>query len=431
MPLPRFLPRTQACAAADETAGGCVSRTTLTAQGTAIVDFPREPAVNPNPSDPRGELGAFGSAAPESPGRERETAAGTPSRWKWLVRAAKLLVAIAVIVGLGFAAKESLSQWRAGTERLRSQVAEVDRALARSDDSQRRAALHSRREQLIASMPTVANLDWNRIAAASVLYGLALVPPGLLLRQAVCSFDQRCRISTAVAAQLLGHVGKYVPGKAMVVVLRVGALSADRVQRIPATVSVFMETLLMMAVGAAVGGLVICWLPVPGWMLAGAAAVAGAATVPTLPPVLRLAARYVTKVQAETPERSGWRAGWRVFFAGWFYSLLAWVLIGAAFTLLLQAIPSPDPLPTSLALYPVAVAAIALGMVAGFASLLPGGAGVRELVLTAVLAPAVGVAHGLLAAIAARLMFMGVEVVLAGAAWLWLRWLAPGRPDRS
>lgn len=337
-------------------------------------------------------------------------------RRRVLVRGGKTLIAIVVVVGLAFAANESLRQWRAGADRLKEMVAEIDRELQQVDDSQRRAALKARREHLIHSLPTPANLDWQRIAVACGVYAIALVPPGLLLLTAVRSFDQPCRVRTAVAAQLLGHVGKYVPGKAMVVVLRVGALSGDGVRTIPATVSVFIETLLMMAVGAAVGGMVVCWLPVPSWIVVAAVGATVVASLPTLPPVLSRVTRYVTHVQPDASPQSGWG----VFLAGWGCSLLSWGLIGAAFTLLLSAIPSPQALPPWIHQYPVALAAISLGMVAGFASLLPGGAGVRELVLTAVLAPSVGVAHGLLAAIAARLMFLAVEIVVAAGAWVWL-----------
>ena len=60
-------------------------------------------------------------------------------------------------------------------------------------------------------------------------------------------------------------------------------------------------------------------------------------------------------------------------------------------------------------------------MVIGFASLLPGGAGIRELVVTTVLAVALGATHAILAAIAARILFVVVEGCVALSSTLWLK----------
>ncbi len=225
-------------------------------------------------------------------------------------------------------------------------------------------------------------------------------------------------MGTAIAAQLVGHVGKYVPGKAMVVILRAGALRRDGVRPLAATVSVFLETFLMMAVGGAVAGIVVMWLPVPSWIAITAVLVAILASLPTLPPILRRVAARVSKVDVAEIDA---KIGMGLFAAGWGWSVIGWLLIGASFTTLITAIPSSAPSPPLLELFATATAAISLAIVVGFASLLPGGAGVRELVLITVLSVSIGSVHGLLAAIAARIMFIVVESVLAGAAWIWLR----------
>ena len=69
----------------------------------------------------------------------------------------------------------------------------------------------------------------------------------------------------------------------------------------------------------------------------------------------------------------------------------------------------------------VCTAAISLAVVIGFASLLPGGAGVRELVVTTVLSVVIGPSHAILAAIAARIMFAVCEAFVALCCWIWLR----------
>ena len=134
-------------------------------------------------------------------------------------------------------------------------------------------------------------------------------------------------------------------------------------------------------------------------------------------PVLSLAAKRFT--HSDRPLPPG--AATRLFVAGWICSLASWLLIGASFTAITYAIPSGTPMPPLATGYAVSTAAISLAMVIGFASLLPGGAGIRELVLTTVLGVSLGPAHGLIAALTARLVFLVVEAVWGSFAWLWLR----------
>ena len=312
---------------------------------------------------------------------------------KHLVRVAKWVIAGIVAIGLYYAVRSSIDQWNAENSKLRGQIADLDQQIDSQSDPATRRELISERSRLQASIPTLGNLDWALIALATLTYGLALLPPGFVLAAAVRSLGENVRLPTAMASQLLGHAGKYVPGKAMVIVLRAGGLATDGVSVVTSTISVFMETLLMMAVGAAVAGLVICWLPVPTWMIAAAGAVAVTASVPTLPPILKRVAAKVAhrRPQQNPPDRP--TSSLKFFVVGWSWSLLGWLLIGVSFTLLVAAIPSPTELPSPILLCAVSTAAIALGMVVGFASLLPGGAGVRELVLTTVLAQAIGTAH--------------------------------------
>lgn len=339
------------------------------------------------------------------------------NRRQILMRVAKGCIALLVVVGLFFAVRAAVEQWRGEQQKLQAAIAGLSEEISRTTDPISQDELQQERLRLQRNIPNAANLRWHWIGLAALFYAASLVPPGFLLHRAVRSMGESPRLRTAIAAQLLGHVGKYVPGKAMVIVLRSGALSKDGVRVVVSTLSVFMETFLMMAVGAALAGLVICWLPVPNWLMVMAVLVAVAACLPTLPPFLRLVAGRVAKVEDPISPR----AASRLFAAGWFYSLLAWLFIGASFTSLIYAIPTSGELPGLASVYAVATAAISLAMVAGFASLIPGGAGVRELVLATILGVSLGPAHALLAAIAARLVFIVVEACLGAAAWAWLR----------
>ena len=340
-----------------------------------------------------------------------------------LVRAAKILIGLVVVLGLVWATKTALDQWQEHTNQLRAEIADFDERIASEPEPATRSELESKREALAASLPTFSNLNWFRVCMSMLLYTIGIFVPGFVLRAALRSLGERPSLRLAIAAQLLGHAGKYVPGKAMVILLRIGALSQENVNPVRSTVSVFMETLLMMAVGAAVACVVIVWLPVPVWMKWCAVTVAVLASLPTVPPVLKYVAARVSNNELEAINSNSERASSLSFFIqGWSWSLVSWMFIGASFTMLVSAIPSMTGSSTNpLVLAAVSTAAIALAVVVGFVSLLPGGAGIRELVLTTILATAIGAAHALLAALAARLMFIVVEGACAGGAWMWLR----------
>ncbi|MEM8912835.1 MAG: hypothetical protein AAGC97_13800 [Planctomycetota bacterium] len=275
-------------------------------------------------------------------------------------------------------------------------------------------------------------MAWFRVSLSGLVYAVGLLPPAIVLYQVTGASGCRTHaggptLTRCVAAQLLGHAGKYVPGKAVVIVLRVGALRG--VQQRPvgfatrATMSVFFETLLMMSVGGSFAGVLLWSTPLPTWVHAGAAAMAVLAAIPTLPPVMRSLLQRVAGRRLEDPlePAATWQPnemGWPLLFAAWFWSLLSWLCIGTSFALLITAIPIEEVNPaTRIQLWLAASSAISLGMVLGFASLVPGGAGVREYVTLLVLTPVIGPTHGLLSVIAARMLFIVVEAIMAAISY--------------
>lgn len=338
------------------------------------------------------------------------------------LRVAKWVIAVLVVGGLWIAGRSAVTQWKEEKSKVQQQIESIDSELEAATQVEREALL-LRRETLVASLPNWTSIRWHYVLAAGFLYGLGLLPSGFLLRRALVSLGQRPRTGTVLAAQLMGHIGKYVPGKAMVIVIRAGVLARDGVKPVQATMSVFLETFLMMAVGGAVAGIVVLWLPVPTWISFMAGGIAIVASLPTFPLVLKVVAKRLIKDFSAVADGE---IGWGLFFAGWAWSSLSWLLIGASFTVLVSAIPGFSAMgenvaPSLVELYLVCTAAMSLAVVIGFASLLPGGAGIRELVVTTVLAVSIGTTHAILAAIAARLLFATVEGVVALCSWLWLR----------
>ncbi|MDF1843993.1 MAG: lysylphosphatidylglycerol synthase domain-containing protein [Rubripirellula sp.] len=340
------------------------------------------------------------------------------ARRQMIKRGVKLVIACVVAIGLFFAVRNSIQQWQNERDNLELRLVELDRELAAATSIETVNQIREEQQRIRDSVPSFQNLNWSLIALAALLYAIGLVPNGILLHHALHALGQQPRLAMSISAQLIGHVGKYVPGKAMVIVLRTGVLSRDGVKVLPATISIFIETFMMMAAGATLAALIVIWLPVPGWVAWLAFGIAVLAILPTLPPVLRFAAARVSKTSEVREDK---RIGYGLFVVGWGWSILAWACIGAAFASLIMAIPTAIDMPSFGMVYAIGTAAISLAVVAGFASLLPGGAGIRELVLTTILSVSFGAAHGLLAAIAARILFLVIEVLLASAGWCFLR----------
>jgi uncharacterized membrane protein YbhN (UPF0104 family) len=220
-----------------------------------------------------------------------------------------------------------------------------------------------------------------------------------------------------LAGYFLGHLGKYVPGKAMVFLLRIPPIRARGVSIATGVVSIFVETLVWMGVGAAWGSLSLMRTPVPDWMVWGSIACGLGALLPTLPPIFRHLVAILSKSRVgRLPEEVSRGLDWSLMLWGWSILSLGWILLAASLAALLLALQGPSPTLSigSPSLWAASMAAISLSMVAGFLSLLPGGAGVRELVVSLILQPLVGPVAALLAALGIRLVSLLAELLWIG-----------------
>jgi uncharacterized membrane protein YbhN (UPF0104 family) len=354
-------------------------------------------------------------------------------------RIAKAIIAMIVVIGLALATRGAVDQWNQQRDAAQQRVAEINRLIETETSVDQRRRLEVRLNSARAEVPSFENLRWSKIGLAGLLYAMSLIPGGIVLYEATRAVGYRVPVGEAVSAQIVGHLGKYVPGKAMVVVIRAGRLASAGVPVLAGSISVFLETFLMMAVGAAIAGCLIFQLPVPRWIAWTALIFGIVATLPTLPPIMTWVVQRVSRHKgiatesAEEPLRgtetlpvgvsetesraTGAPPGtpasgdWRFFVSAWGWQLVAWVLIGTSFFCLVDSIPGGSNPFSASTVFAASLASIALAMVVGFASLLPGGAGIRELTTAVVLAPVVGPSQALLAAILARLLFIVVELL--------------------
>jgi hypothetical protein len=195
----------------------------------------------------------------------------------------------------------------------------------------------------------------------------------------------------AIRAYYVGHLGKYVPGKAMVVVLRTGMIAGNRVHAGIAAASVFLETLTWLAVGSfwAAAYLAISLSLLRGQHLAfwGAIGLMVLAGLPTFPPVFKRLARLagIGRSDPVVAEKVN-RLDYRVLLLGWLGMGIGWTIMGLSYwaTLRGMGVPGADVLQE----LPRFTASVALATVMGFMVLLvPGGLVVREAALVGLILP--------------------------------------------
>jgi uncharacterized membrane protein YbhN (UPF0104 family) len=226
-------------------------------------------------------------------------------------------------------------------------------------------------------------------------------------------------------AYYVGHLGKYVPGKAMAVILRTALIQSHRVDTSIAVASVFLETLTMMAVGGciAVPVLAVRFLHNP-LFIAAAVFTAVVAGLPTLPPVFSRLARLLG-VGRLSPAVAGKLAGfdYGTLVCGWTAMVCGWVLMGVSLWATLRGLDFEANLAESWYVY---TAIVAMAVVVGFASMIPGGLLAREAVFTGLLAPLLGcdASTALLVAAALRLAWVVAELLISAILYP-VRWVLP------
>ncbi len=263
-------------------------------------------------------------------------------------------------------------------------------------------------------------IDWSQVrygylTLAAGLYLVGMLPMGWYWHRLLNRFGHHPPLLATLRAFYVGHLGKYVPGKAMVVVLRTGLLARFGVPSTVAAVSIFAETLTMMSVGAfiAAATLSILYRQFP-WLILLATGLMIGAGVPTLPPAFRFLVRKM-KLSRLDPQIDQTLQAYtmRVVAYGWAANLVGWWLLGMSLWAVIVALPiSPATVPLGVFL-PRLTASVSLAVVAGFLSLLPGGVLVREFVLNQLLVQPFGRPTAVVSAILLRLIWLVSEAVIS------------------
>ncbi len=259
---------------------------------------------------------------------------------------------------------------------------------------------------------------WAYLGGAALCYLAAHGVFGTFFYQLLRRHDDSLRYTTAVRAYAISQVGKYVPGKAWVILLRVWLLRDTPMTRSTVAVCGTLETLTSMGAGAALG---LACLPWAGFAVPAGFVVALAILFVAPLGMVLLGGRAASLAKRLTASKLAWpELPIALLVRGFAQGLIGWCLVALSLHLALVAL-LPDPATASQLDPRGELAASCLGYVAGFAALIvPGGVGARELVyqqlVGAQLAGLVGgaEAHAALVAVALRLVWTAAELAVIG-----------------
>lgn len=260
---------------------------------------------------------------------------------------------------------------------------------------------------------TWRQVEFHWLALSGVVYLAATAPCWIFWHRTLQAMGQRPGWLESLRAYYIGHLGKYVPGKALVVVIRSGLIRSPRVDTSIAVAAVFVETLTMMAAGAFVAAAIIAVLyRDQTWLLALAIGMMICIGGPTVPPIFRRVVKLLG-VKKVNPDIEHALAGldWRLMLFGWLVNFVGWGLMGLSLWLTLRALPTIVAVPVELEHLPRVTCCVALALVAGFLSMVPGGIVVREYVVMTLLSGTFGILAATICAIVSRLVGLLAELL--------------------
>ena len=271
------------------------------------------------------------------------------------------------------------------------------------------------------------------LVLAGICYVVGLAPVTVFWNRVMRAAEQHVGMFETFRAWWVSQIVKYIPGKAMVLIVRTGMLQDPKIETTVVAASVFVETLTMMAVGSLLSFVVLLTVnwqelntlfgnltslgDIAKLMENNAFITTAAALVmfvgmglPTWPPAMRFLVKIlgVGKLNPTAAKKLG-GVPYQVLIVGWITICAGWFIQGLGLWATLRALG----VDASLRDLPMNAATVAMSTVAGFISLIPGGAGVRELVQTELMVGDYGQGPALVATIIWRLVMLVSEVILS------------------
>ena len=270
---------------------------------------------------------------------------------------------------------------------------------------------------------------WLLLAAACYLVGW--LPSVWFWRRMMFELGATPGFSETNRAYFCGHLGKYVPGKALSLVIRSSMLKSNGTSVPVSAISATLETLGVMGVGLTVWLALApvtlpddVWNSFPGWLQTlrnpwwitpAIVAVGATIAVPLSSKLLSLVAWKMTPDEFRGQNaKESLRVSPRVLLFGSAVFLATWALHGLSLGLCLRGI-GVETSAWQLANWPLWSCAVAGATSVGFFALFaPGGLGIREGLLIATLQSSVGGRAAVAVAAVYRLICFVSELLAAG-----------------
>lgn len=258
------------------------------------------------------------------------------------------------------------------------------------------------------------------LALSGLFYALGWAPSIWFWNNLLRSMGESPGWMLCGKAYFAGHLGKYVPGKAGVLLLRAGVLKGRDHRFGAGVLTSAYETLTVMGIGLVVAGSLAPALVPPEtfsrwsenlpivlesrWIPGAALCLVSLLSIPVVSVILSKLAHKLSSAEAPDVRISNMQLlkGYGAFF-------ICWSLLGLSLGAALQSVSDR---PFSLAQWPVWTAAVSASTVIGFfAVFAPGGLGVREgiMIETLRIQPDIPQSQAVFAAVLLRLVWIATE----------------------
>lgn len=257
-------------------------------------------------------------------------------------------------------------------------------------------------------------LHYGFLTAAGIAYLLGLCCSVTFWWLSLISLGQHPVPIRVPWAYFVGHLAKYVPGKALVVLLRTVLVKGPHCRIEVAATTVVYETVVFMGVGAILAALVVLvYGPLSEHLNYVHIALLLCGVVPfVIPPVFNAIMRRLTAPLRKLPDGTHApfpRLGMKILSLGFMLQAGCNALVGVSLAFVILAVRSDvNPWP----MLPELIAKLAAATVLGFVIPTPAGLGTREWAIMVLLQDQVGADYAALIALLTRLTWLVSETLM-------------------
>ncbi len=264
------------------------------------------------------------------------------------------------------------------------------------------------------------------IGLSAVIYLVGLLPAALFWHRLLWFFGEKPPLWASIRANYLGHLGKYVPGKAWALLLRAAMVRESGVRAGVSIIASFYEVLTTMAAGSLLAAMVYAFDPprIPGLEdlppYLTLSLLLAVCLIPLMPGIFNLVVGRLASKFKQFDATGLPPVHHSTLLEGLAITSLTWGIFGlSTWALLVGLLPNPPAL--TLSFWLECSAAVAFAQVAGFLAIIfPSGIGVREYLLRHLLASSGPEAIVSIAVLLLRVVWTAAEVAWA-AVIFWIK----------